>query len=159
MVQGRGYFTFWIECYHYIAVSTKRGGSRRSKIVTHRLNKYLMFLLLRIKAGNLAVFRTIKVLFLWSISKDSTFLTIKVSKSSKLHSINLLQEIPVILIKTTVTLFRSKTMKNRFVSQRRATVERLRLFFTYLLLSVWLFLIPTFSKEQLQGTKLVFLKD
>ena len=34
MVQGRGYFTFWIECYHYVTVRTKKGTSRR-KVVTH----------------------------------------------------------------------------------------------------------------------------
>lgn len=34
MVKGRGYFHFWIECYHYKTVSTKNG-SRREKVVTH----------------------------------------------------------------------------------------------------------------------------
>lgn len=34
MVEGRGYFTFWIECYHYVTVRTKKGTSRR-KVVTH----------------------------------------------------------------------------------------------------------------------------
>jgi hypothetical protein len=34
MVQGRGFFRFWIECYHYVTVRTKNGTSRR-KVVTH----------------------------------------------------------------------------------------------------------------------------
>jgi hypothetical protein len=34
MVKGRGYFHFWIECYHYVTVRTKNGTSRR-KVVTH----------------------------------------------------------------------------------------------------------------------------
>ncbi len=34
MVQGRGFFRFWIECYHYVTVRTKKGTSRR-KVVTH----------------------------------------------------------------------------------------------------------------------------
>jgi hypothetical protein len=34
MVQGRGFFKFWIECYHYVTVRTKKGTSRR-KVVTH----------------------------------------------------------------------------------------------------------------------------
>ena len=37
MVQGRGYFKFWIECYHYVTVRTKKGTSRR-KVVTHTAN-------------------------------------------------------------------------------------------------------------------------
>lgn len=34
MVLGRGFFVFWIECYHYVTVRTKKGTSRR-KVVTH----------------------------------------------------------------------------------------------------------------------------
>lgn len=34
MVKGRGYFNFWIECYHYRTVRTKNG-TRREKVVTH----------------------------------------------------------------------------------------------------------------------------
>lgn len=34
MVTGRGYFHFWIECYHYRTVRTKNG-TRRQKVVTH----------------------------------------------------------------------------------------------------------------------------
>ena len=34
MVAGRGYFHFWIECYHYRTVRTKNG-TRREKVVTH----------------------------------------------------------------------------------------------------------------------------
>lgn len=34
MVTGRGYFHFWIECYHYRTVRTKNG-TRREKVVTH----------------------------------------------------------------------------------------------------------------------------
>jgi hypothetical protein len=38
MVQGRGFFHFWIECYHYETVRTKKGTSRR-KVVTHTANE------------------------------------------------------------------------------------------------------------------------
>jgi hypothetical protein len=34
MVKGKGYFTFWIECYHYKTVQTKNR-SRQQKVVTH----------------------------------------------------------------------------------------------------------------------------
>lgn len=34
MKVGRGYFHFWIECYHYRTVRTKNG-TRREKVVTH----------------------------------------------------------------------------------------------------------------------------
>lgn len=34
MVRGKGFFRFWIECYHYVTVRTKNGTSRR-KVVTH----------------------------------------------------------------------------------------------------------------------------
>lgn len=34
MVIGRGYFNFWIECYHYKTIRTKNG-TRREKVVTH----------------------------------------------------------------------------------------------------------------------------
>lgn len=34
MRNGRGFFRFWIECYHYVTVRTKKGTSRR-KVVTH----------------------------------------------------------------------------------------------------------------------------
>ena len=34
MVAGRGYFHFWIECYHYRQVKTKKG-TRQRKVVTH----------------------------------------------------------------------------------------------------------------------------
>jgi hypothetical protein len=34
MANGQGYFTFWIECYHYVTVRSKNG-SRRRKVVTH----------------------------------------------------------------------------------------------------------------------------
>jgi hypothetical protein len=34
MVTGKGYFHFWIECYHYRTVRTKNG-TRREKVVTH----------------------------------------------------------------------------------------------------------------------------
>ena len=37
MATGRGYFKFWIECYHYVTVHTRRG-SRRRKVVTHTAN-------------------------------------------------------------------------------------------------------------------------
>ena len=35
MVKGRGYFRFWIECYHYKSSKSKKGGSSRKKVVTH----------------------------------------------------------------------------------------------------------------------------
>jgi hypothetical protein len=35
MVKGRGYFRFWIECYHYKTTRTKKGRSSRKKVVTH----------------------------------------------------------------------------------------------------------------------------
>jgi hypothetical protein len=38
MVRGRGFFRFWIECYHYVTVRTKNGTSRR-KVVTHTANE------------------------------------------------------------------------------------------------------------------------
>jgi len=38
MVQGQGFFKFWIECYHYVTVRTKNGTSRR-KVVTHTANE------------------------------------------------------------------------------------------------------------------------
>ena len=38
MRKGNGYFKFWIECYHYVTVKTKRGKSRR-KVVTHTANE------------------------------------------------------------------------------------------------------------------------
>ena len=38
MVKGRGFFKFWIECYHYVTVRTKNGTSRR-KVVTHTANE------------------------------------------------------------------------------------------------------------------------
>ena len=34
MVEGKGFFKFWIECYHYRTVRTKNG-TRREKVVTH----------------------------------------------------------------------------------------------------------------------------
>lgn len=37
MVNGKGYFRFWIECYHYVTVRTKKG-TRRRKVVTHTAN-------------------------------------------------------------------------------------------------------------------------
>lgn len=34
MVQGKGYFNFYIECYHYVTHHTKNGTQSR-KVVTH----------------------------------------------------------------------------------------------------------------------------
>lgn len=35
MVKGRGYFKFWIECYHYKRTRSRKGSSRKRKVVTH----------------------------------------------------------------------------------------------------------------------------
>lgn len=35
MVKGQGYFTFWIECYHYVTVYHGKGRTSRRKVVTH----------------------------------------------------------------------------------------------------------------------------
>lgn len=35
MKQGRGFFVFHIECYHYKTTRTRKGGSRKQKVVTH----------------------------------------------------------------------------------------------------------------------------
>ena len=42
MVEGRGYFTFWIECYHN--VTTGHGKHRRTrKVVTHTASQKFYF--------------------------------------------------------------------------------------------------------------------
>ena len=41
MVEGRGFFRFWIECYHYRTVRTKNG-TRREKVVTHTATENFM---------------------------------------------------------------------------------------------------------------------
>ena len=35
MVKGKGYFTFWIECYHYETYRDSKGRSHTRKVVTH----------------------------------------------------------------------------------------------------------------------------
>lgn len=35
MVKGRGYFSFWIECYHYQTYRDSKGRTHRRKVVTH----------------------------------------------------------------------------------------------------------------------------
>lgn len=38
MVRGKAYFKFWIECYHYVTVRTRKG-TRQRKVVTHTANE------------------------------------------------------------------------------------------------------------------------
>jgi hypothetical protein len=35
MVKGKGYFSFWIECYHYETYRDSKGRSHTRKVVTH----------------------------------------------------------------------------------------------------------------------------
>lgn len=35
MVAGRGFFVFWIECYHYVTTRDSKGHTHRRKVVTH----------------------------------------------------------------------------------------------------------------------------
>lgn len=42
MVQGKGYFSFYIECYHYINTGTGRH-RRRRKVVTHTATQRFNF--------------------------------------------------------------------------------------------------------------------
>ena len=53
MVAGKGYFRFWIECYHYRTVRTKNG-TRRQKVVTHTATENYFPDFCQDMSGNLA---------------------------------------------------------------------------------------------------------
>lgn len=39
MVNGKGFFSFWIECYHYETRRDSKGRTHRHKVVTHTANQ------------------------------------------------------------------------------------------------------------------------
>lgn len=39
MVNGQGYFHFWIQCYHYRTTRDSKGRTKRRKVVTHTASK------------------------------------------------------------------------------------------------------------------------
>ena len=37
MINGKGYFSFWIECYHHRTTRDSKGRTRRRNLVTHKM--------------------------------------------------------------------------------------------------------------------------
>ena len=70
MVNGKGFFTFWIECYHYETRTDSKGRSRRHKVVTHTATKRFDPTLSEDDSGNISGIKDItKYVFINYIKK------------------------------------------------------------------------------------------